>query len=55
MSDEQVIKFVDGYYPAYELYTSALRRGIFAGEQSKGRQLRIIVGRDRRVKDAIEI
>ncbi|RMD41676.1 hypothetical protein DV735_g3457, partial [Chaetothyriales sp. CBS 134920] len=27
MSDEQVKKFVDGYYPSYELYTNALRAG----------------------------
>ncbi|KAK5111298.1 hypothetical protein LTR85_012193 [Meristemomyces frigidus] len=49
MTDEQVVHFVNGYYPAYELYTNALRHGIFQGK--KGRQLRLIVGRDRRVKD----
>ncbi|KAF2145245.1 uncharacterized protein K452DRAFT_245013 [Aplosporella prunicola CBS 121167] len=48
MSDEQVVRFVDGYYPAYELYTDVLRAGIFKGD--KGRQLRLVVGRDRRVK-----
>jgi D-glycerate 3-kinase len=55
MTDEQVIKFVDGYYPAYELFTDALRSGVFKGPESKGKQLRLIVGRDRKVKEAITI
>ncbi len=55
MTDEQVVKFVDGYYPAYELFTDALRNGIFTGPDSKGKQLRLIVGRDRKVKEAIII
>jgi D-glycerate 3-kinase len=55
MTDEQVIKFVDGYYPAYELFTDALRSGVFKGPDSKGKQLRLIVGRDRKVKEAIII
>lgn len=49
MTDEQVINFVDGYYPAYELYTPMLRKGIFESGD-KGRQLRLVVGQDRRVK-----
>jgi D-glycerate 3-kinase len=53
MTDEQVIKFIDGYYPAYELFTDALRTGVFKGSDSKGKQLRLIVGRDREVKEAI--
>lgn len=36
-------------YPAYELYTDVLRKGIFGDEA--GKQLRLIVGRDRRVKE----
>ncbi|KAF2774266.1 P-loop containing nucleoside triphosphate hydrolase protein [Teratosphaeria nubilosa] len=48
MTEEQVVKFVNGYYPAYELYTDVLRRGIFPGQP--GMQLRLVVGRDRRVK-----
>ncbi|KAL1648458.1 hypothetical protein SLS58_002213 [Diplodia intermedia] len=48
MTDAQVINFVNGYYPAYELYTESLRAGIFNGE--KGKQLRLVVGKDRRVK-----
>ena len=56
MSVEEVERFVDGYYPAYELFTDKLRQGLFKGrEDGKGRQLRLIVGRDRRVKEVIEI
>ena len=56
MSAEQVTKFVDGYYPAYELFTDALRQGIFKGEKdASGRQLRLIVGKDRKVKNAFII
>jgi D-glycerate 3-kinase len=55
MTDEQVIKFVDGYYPAYELFTDTLRIGIFNGPNNSGKQLRLIVGRDRKVKEAIII
>ncbi|KAF2230634.1 putative Uridine/cytidine kinase [Viridothelium virens] len=47
MSDEGVVEFVNGYYPAYELYTDTLREGIF---KEKGRQLRLVVGQDRKVK-----
>lgn len=46
MSDEQVISFVDGYYPAYELYTVGLRTGVF---KENGWQLRIVVNEQRRV------
>ncbi|TEY83148.1 hypothetical protein BOTCAL_0025g00070 [Botryotinia calthae] len=53
MTDEQVKTFVDGYYPAYELYLDGVRRGIFSGgklgEDWEGRQLRLVVGKDRRV------
>ena len=51
MSDERVREFVDGYYPAYELFTQRLRKGVFTdmGEEGKGRQLRLTVGRDRGV------
>lgn len=40
-------------YPAYELYTDVLRSGIFGGE--KGKQLRMVVGKDRRVKEVHRI
>ena len=52
MSDEQVKNFVDGYYPSYELFTDTLREGVFA---EPGRQLRLIVGPDRRVKEVVKI
>lgn len=59
MTDEQVRHFVDGYYPAYELYTETLRDGVFKGiaegDAWKGRQLRLIVGVDRKVRDVIKI
>lgn len=53
MTDEQVVKFVDAYYPAYELFSDALREGIFTDR--KGRQLRLVVGKDRMVIDTITI
>lgn len=40
-------------YPCYELYTDVLRNGIF-GEES-GKQLRLVVGKDRKVKKVHEI
>ena len=52
MTDEQVVNFVDGYYPAYELYTAGLRKGVLKGE---GKQLRLMVGRDRRVIESMRI
>ncbi|KAJ9650372.1 hypothetical protein H2198_010322 [Neophaeococcomyces mojaviensis] len=67
MTDEQVKEFVDGYYPSYELYVSGLREGMFktlkqdnkidsaGADDRKGCQLRLIVGRDRKVKEVIKI
>ncbi|GJC77900.1 putative kinase mug58 [Colletotrichum liriopes] len=49
MTDEQVVKFVNGYYPAYELFSDNVRRGILSN--SPGRQMRLVVGKDRRVKE----
>ena len=66
MTDEQVVNFVNGCksainsraltclltctdYPAYELYTDVLRQGIFC--EDKGKQLRLVVGEDRRVRE----
>ncbi|GKT45519.1 putative kinetochore protein NDC80 [Colletotrichum spaethianum] len=49
MTDEQVLKFVDGYYPAYELFSDTVRRGILPN--SPGHQMRLVVGKDRRVKE----
>ncbi|KAF8545029.1 P-loop containing nucleoside triphosphate hydrolase protein [Trichophaea hybrida] len=44
MSDAQVVEFVDGYMPGYELYVENLRKGAF---KEKGRQLRVVIGRER--------
>ncbi|KAI1619056.1 glycerate kinase [Exophiala viscosa] len=57
MTDEQVKHFVDGYYPAYELYTDTLRDGVFKDTKTdwQGRQLRLIVGQDRKVKEVVTI
>lgn len=49
MSDEQVKKFVDGYIPAYELYTEGLRSEKWRNEAE--RKLRFVVGKDRKVKE----
>ncbi|THX31376.1 putative uridine/cytidine kinase [Aureobasidium pullulans] len=48
MKDKQVIEFVNGYYPAYELYTDVLRKGIF---HQTGKQLRLVVNKQRRVEE----
>jgi len=53
MTDEQVVKFVDAYYPAYELFSDGVRRGIFPDRP--GCQLRLVVGKDRSVIDKIII
>ena len=53
MSEEEVDRFVDGYYPAYELFTDALREGIFPGIE--GKHLRIVVGRNRKVVSHVVI
>ncbi|KAK4159757.1 putative kinase [Cladorrhinum sp. PSN259] len=56
MTDEQVIKFVDAYYPAYELYEEGVREGVFKADNSKkGCQLRLVVGRGREVVETIVI
>ncbi|KAI9704752.1 MAG: hypothetical protein M1836_006532 [Candelina mexicana] len=54
MTDEKVIKFVDGYYPAYELYTDKLRGGVIK-DKGSGRQLRLVVGADRDVKEVMKL
>lgn len=53
MTDEQVVKFVDAYYPAYELFSDGVRNGIFVDRD--GCQLRLVVGKDRLVIDNIVI
>ncbi|EED18679.1 conserved hypothetical protein [Talaromyces stipitatus ATCC 10500] len=62
MTEEQVNHFVDGYYPSYELFTDALRSGVFrptddaeAHTDWRNRQLRLVVNRNRRVEEVIRI
>ncbi|OIW28374.1 P-loop containing nucleoside triphosphate hydrolase protein [Coniochaeta ligniaria NRRL 30616] len=49
MSDEQVVRFVDAYYPAYELFSESVKKGIFPDRP--GCQLRLVVAKDRRVQE----
>ncbi|KAK9859943.1 hypothetical protein MYU51_010059 [Penicillium brevicompactum] len=64
MTEEQVNHFVDGYYPSYELFTKTLREGAFkpgahststSDAEWQGRQLRLVVDRNRRVQEVIQI
>ncbi|PHH59208.1 hypothetical protein CDD81_3563 [Ophiocordyceps australis] len=48
MTREQVVCFVNAYYPAYELYTNGLRAGLFAHCQDC--HLRIVLDSNRRVE-----
>ncbi|KAN0119249.1 D-glycerate 3-kinase-like protein [Hyaloscypha variabilis] len=48
MTDEQVIKFVDGYMPAYELYLDGLREGFFP-KGSQKLQLHVLLNEQRTV------
>ncbi|KAI1342389.1 putative Uridine/cytidine kinase [Xylariaceae sp. FL0016] len=49
MTDDEVIAFVDAYYPAYELFTDKLRNGLFSDKTRA--HLRLVVGKDRKVKE----
>lgn len=58
MTEEQVNHFVDGYYPSYELFTETLRNGAFRKEgvpesEWKGKQLRLVVDKNRRVQEVL--
>ncbi|CAI7633120.1 unnamed protein product [Penicillium palitans] len=64
MTQEQVKHFVDGYYPSYELFTETLRDGAFkpaphnlspSSSDWQGRQLCLVVDRNRRVQEVIKI
>jgi D-glycerate 3-kinase len=53
MTDEEVIRFVKGYMPAYELYLDEMRdqlRHGFFEEKSKGR-VRILLDQDREIQE----
>ncbi|TQS36313.1 hypothetical protein Golomagni_03241 [Golovinomyces magnicellulatus] len=52
MDLQQVIKFVDNYFPAYELYTENLRTsGVISqrGQAHRIKQLSLLIGKDRKV------
>jgi D-glycerate 3-kinase len=55
MTDDQVVAFVNGYMPAYELYLDQLRRGFFRFDQLyQGKaQLRVVLNKDRKVVKTI--
>jgi D-glycerate 3-kinase len=53
MTDEQVVRFVDAYYPAYELFSDKLRQGALANKP--GCQLRLVAGKDRKVRQSLVI
>jgi D-glycerate 3-kinase len=57
MTDEEVIKFVQGYMPAYELYLDKLRRESFVPRESGGEctQLRILLDESRSILSIREI
>jgi D-glycerate 3-kinase len=56
MTEEQVVKFVDAYYPAYELFSDGVREGVFKGKRGReGCQLRVVVGRGREVVQSMVI
>ncbi|KAL8855061.1 MAG: hypothetical protein Q9221_000258 [Calogaya cf. arnoldii] len=53
MTKAEVVGFVDGYYPSYELFTGRLRSGAFGHRD--GAQLRLVMGKDRLVKEVIKL
>ncbi|MDI1488809.1 MAG: hypothetical protein OHK93_008085 [Ramalina farinacea] len=52
MTDEQLITFIDGYYPSYELYTEDMRAGVM---KRPAEQLRLIIGEDRKVQEVLQM
>ena len=50
MTKDQVIAFVNGYYPAYELYTDGLRAGTINRSEN---QLRLTIDEDRSVREVM--
>ncbi|KAI1922903.1 hypothetical protein LOZ58_003002 [Ophidiomyces ophidiicola] len=68
MTPDQVTRFIDGYYPSYELFTPALRNGVFRPRQTdpsqltedsaaswRGKQLRLVLDKQRKVSEIIKI
>ena len=52
MTDEQLISFIDGYYPSYELYTEDMRAGVM---KRPAEQLRLIIGEDRKMQKVLQM
>ncbi|KAJ5115256.1 hypothetical protein NUU61_001015 [Penicillium alfredii] len=55
MTDEEIVRFVKGYMPAYELYLDQMRQGFFhdaVGANGKG-QLRVILNRERKIVNTV--
>ncbi|KAJ5584648.1 uncharacterized protein N7459_004448 [Penicillium hispanicum] len=50
MTDDEVVEFVKGYMPAYELYLDQLREWFFRGIEGK-EQLRVVLDKSRKIKD----
>ncbi|KAK2739562.1 hypothetical protein FQN57_006524 [Myotisia sp. PD_48] len=54
MTPKQVIKFVDGYFPSYELFIPTLSKGVFKHSKDtydgpwEEKQLRIVINKDRK-------
>ncbi len=70
MTEKQVVDFVNGCmlhfvwllpiktliktdYPSYELFTRRLRAGAF--DRRKGNQLRLVIGKERDVKEVVQV
>ncbi|EPS40854.1 hypothetical protein H072_5281 [Dactylellina haptotyla CBS 200.50] len=50
MTDDQVVAFIDGYIPGYELYLEKAREGVIrqkGGEKLAGRNLQVVMGKNR--------
>lgn len=59
MTDKQVVAFVNGYMPGYELYSDGLREGFFKGSESRSGnrkvQLRMVLDKSRAIIQTVEI
>lgn len=53
MKDEEVVAFVRGYMPAYELYLDGLRKGFFEGPAK--RQIRVVLDQKRELEKIEEV
>ncbi|KAL9058215.1 MAG: hypothetical protein Q9206_002026 [Seirophora lacunosa] len=53
MTDQEVVNFVNGYYPSYELFSDRLRTG--ALKEREGNQLRLVIGKERDVKAVLQV